>query len=273
MSTFASERKSAGKHLHGEKQHLFSDEHLGFTDEYFQSCLSPQAYNDLLNYPYGEPNYKWLEKLKRTDQSAYRNLELIRSNAQTVMGMRTLYHIQEKSFPYLLRMSTTRAPINYLGQAQGGGGKTIAFVLGMLINTNKENSQTQSLCLGLTRELAFQIYKDALEPLSRGMEFRTKLLLPGMDIHREDTTPYQIIIGSPGKVESYVTDGRIDLRHLQTFVVDEADEVGLQGGALADSVVKIKKFIPDTCQYLMFSATFTEEIKKYIYTVIYFCHY
>jgi len=88
------------------------------------------------------------------------NLNKARRAAVTELKYGRLFPIQALSIPYLA------AGNHLVGQAPGGAGKTIAFCLGLLAHMDASQDFTQGLIVGMTRELAIQIYEEALVPLA-----------------------------------------------------------------------------------------------------------
>jgi len=182
-----------------------------------------------------------LNKLRTLDKQVLENLRNIRKGATEVLGFDKAYSIQAKSVPYFLFPYSHSNRYNLIAQAQGGGGKTVAFVIGMLLNIDPNQHFTQALCLGLTRELAYQIKVDAVDPLSKFMNIR-KLMLLNDYWHPDGAGPItdHLIVGTPGVVEAQIKAERLDLSRLRTFVLDEADEIVAQKGNLKATTFKIK---------------------------------
>ena len=126
--------RTFGKHLFSNT--LFHDEHIGFSDEQIKA-------------------------LRARDPNAANNLEKIRRAVIDRMGFKYVRPIQLVTLPFFLQIQSGlyNQPHNILAQAQGGAGKTVAFVFGMLVNIDVSKQYTQALCLGLTRELSFQIMR------------------------------------------------------------------------------------------------------------------
>lgn len=119
---------------------------------------------------------------------------------------------------------------NVIAQAQTGSGKTVAFAIGMLAAVDPTQNTVQALCLAPTRELADQIVKFAIVPLSGRMQgIRYELLVPDDPsagrTTRSGTCQAHIVVGTPGTIKSLIS--RKYLRNLnqtvKVFVCDEAD--------------------------------------------------
>lgn len=173
------------------------------------------------------------------------------------MGFERPSAIQEEALPRIL----ANPPRNLIGQAQSGSGKTAAFVLGMLYRINIDTPATcQALCVTPTRELAVQIFNNAVTPMAAHMSgLKVRLALSGETIERGAKLDSHMVIGTPGKVVDWLKRRIIDARSIKVFVLDEADNMVGESGHRANSLL-IKKVMPKKCQSLLFSATFPDEV-------------
>jgi superfamily II DNA/RNA helicase len=183
-------------------------------------------------------------------------LDLIR-RAALEMDYKKMFPIQASAIPYILK------GFHVLGQAPGGGGKTAAFTIGMLAHIDVSNPHTQGLIVGMTRELAGQIYEDAVVPLSKNMAgLRHNLFLAG--IHPgEPSCDDHVIVGTPGKLGELIERGYIRLDRLRVFVIDEADELIMDSNnaKFENSMKNWRRRAPRDCLTLLFSATFPKGVK------------
>jgi len=165
--------------------------------------------------------------------------------------------IQAATIPALL------AGKDVLGQAQTGTGKTAAFALPILARIDPAGKKPSALVLAPTRELAIQVaeafqrYAAHLTgfhvlPIYGGQAYGPQLagLRRGSDV----------IVGTPGRVIDHIRKGSLDLTHLRTLVLDEADEM-LQMGFI-DDVELVLDTAPDDCQVALFSATMPDAIRR-----------
>jgi len=173
------------------------------------------------------------------------------------MGFERPSAIQEEALPRIL----ANPPRNVIGQAQSGSGKTAAFVVGMLFRVRIDAPATcQALCVTPTRELAVQIFQNAVTPMAAHMRgLKVRLALSGEKIERGAKLDSHIVIGTPGKVVDWLKRKIIDARNIKVFVLDEADNMVAESGHRANSLL-IKKQMPKGCQSLLFSATFPSEV-------------
>jgi len=171
------------------------------------------------------------------------------------LGYLNMTPIQAQSIPLILEGK------DVIAQAKTGSGKTAAFGLGLLQNLEVKRFRVQTLVLCPTRELADQVAKE-VRRLARGIHNIKVLTLCGGKPFGPQIGSLEhgahIIVGTPGRVEEHLTKGTLNLDHLNTFVLDEADrmlEMGFQSAL--DAIVD---FAPRKRQTLLFSATFPDQI-------------
>lgn len=164
--------------------------------------------------------------------------------------------IQERALPLML----SDPPTNMIGQSQSGTGKTAAFVLTMLSRVDLNNPGVQALCLAPSRELARQIM-GVIKQMSQFTEVKTAFAIPG-DPARGQKVLGQVAVGTPGTVIELVRRRLLVPDQLRVFVLDEADNMLDQQGML-DQSLRIRNLVPPSCQILLFSATFPDEVVEY----------
>ena len=167
--------------------------------------------------------------------------------------------IQQKSIPHILQGR------DLLGTAQTGTGKTAAFAIPILQNLavkNQKNNHIKVLILTPTRELAIQI-DESFKSYGRHLRLRNLVVFGGVKQGAQETAlkrGVDILVATPGRLLDFISQGIISLKHLEVFVLDEADRM-LDMGFVHD-VKRIIKLLPPKRQTLFFSATFPEEINK-----------
>ena len=171
------------------------------------------------------------------------------------LGYLNMTPIQAQSIPLILEGK------DVIAQAKTGSGKTAAFGLGLLQNLEVKRFRVQTLVLCPTRELADQVAKE-VRRLARGIHNIKVLTLCGGKPFGPQIGSLEhgahIIVGTPGRVEEHLVKGSLNLEHLNTFVLDEADrmlDMGFQSAL--DAIVE---FAPRKRQTLLFSATFPDQI-------------
>lgn len=182
------------------------------------------------------------------------------------MGFERPSAIQEEALPRIL----ANPPRNVIGQAQSGSGKTAAFVVGMLFRVIVDSpASCQGLCVTPTRELAVQIFQNAVSPMAAHMAgLKVRLALSGEQVERGSKLDSHIVIGTPGKVVDWLKRRIIDTKNIKVFVLDEADNMVAESGHRANSLL-IKKQMPKGCQSLLFSATFPSEVIAFAEKMVY----
>ncbi len=172
--------------------------------------------------------------------------------------------IQAQAIPIVLQ------GCDVMGAAQTGTGKTAGFSLPviqlLLVHANTSASPARhpvrALILTPTRELADQV-ADNVKAYSRHTPLRATVVFGGVDIAPQTATlrsGIEIVIATPGRLLDHVQQKTVNLSHTKILVMDEADRM-LEMGFLPD-LQRIINLLPKERQNLMFSATFSGEIKK-----------
>ncbi|VFP81145.1 ATP-dependent RNA helicase DeaD [Buchnera aphidicola (Cinara kochiana kochiana)] len=165
--------------------------------------------------------------------------------------------IQSICIPYLLSGK------DVLGMAQTGSGKTAAFALPLLHNIDISLKSPQILVLVPTRELAIQVAKAFFDFSQYLMGTQVLALYGGQRYEIQLQTLRkgpQIIVGTPGRLLDHLKRGTLNLIHLHSLVLDEADEM-LRMGFIED-VENIMSKIPKKHQTALFSATMPNMIRR-----------
>jgi len=142
-----------------------------------------------------------------------------------------------------------------IAQAQSGTGKTATFAIGTLAKVDPKLRECQSLILAPTRELAQQIQKVVLA-LGDYMNIEVHACVGGTAV-RDDIRTLQagvhVVVGTPGRVYDMINRRALRLDSIRQFFLDEADEMLSRG--FKDQIYDIFKFLPETVQVCLFSAT------------------
>lgn len=149
-----------------------------------------------------------------------------------------------------------------IAQAQSGTGKTATFSIGMLQNIDETQDEIQALILAHTRELALQIL-NVIKNISSYMNLRYNLCVGGTLIRDnidELLKNPQIIIGTPGRVLDMINKKALNTRNLKVLIIDEADE--MLSKIFSNQIYDIFRFLPNSIQVGLFSATMTDEFFK-----------
>ncbi len=174
--------------------------------------------------------------------------------------------IQEKAIPEVLKGK------DVLASAQTGTGKTAGFTLPMLQLLGKgergRKKVIRALILTPTRELAAQVY-DNIQEYSEYMHLRSTVIFGGVNQNpqvRQLNQGVDILVATPGRLLDLQNQGHVRLGNVEFFVLDEADRM-LDMGFLRD-IERVMKVLPKKRQNLMFSATFSREIKRLAFSIL-----
>ena len=176
-------------------------------------------------------------------------------------GYTTPTPIQSKSIPVILSKK------DVLAAAQTGTGKTAGFTLPLLqrlkdSNLKDKKTQVRALILTPTRELAAQVAQ-SVETYGKYLPFKSAVIFGGVGINPQKALlkkGVDIIIATPGRLLDLIFQDSLDLSKIEFLVLDEADRM-LDMGFIND-IKKILAILPKQRQNLLFSATFSNEIKK-----------
>ncbi len=165
--------------------------------------------------------------------------------------------IQAQTIPLLLEGRDA------IALAQTGTGKTAAFALPILQNLSPTVHSTQALILAPTRELAIQVAEqfELLSAHQRGVT--VAVLCGGQDYGRQLKQlrgGAQVVVGTPGRILDHIDRGTLPLDNLNTFILDEADEM-LRMGFIEDVETILAK-LPENKQMALFSATMPYRIRQ-----------
>ena len=168
--------------------------------------------------------------------------------------------IQQQAIPLILEGH------DLLAGAQTGTGKTAGFTLPLLQRLQdtapQGNKRVRALILVPTRELAAQVAQ-SVEDYGRYLPFASTCIFGGVSINPQITKlrrGVDIVIATPGRLLDHMERGTIRLDGVETLVLDEADRM-LDMGFIRD-IRKVLQAIPANRQNLLFSATFSRDIKQ-----------
>ena len=176
--------------------------------------------------------------------------------ALTSMGYRELTPIQELTFPHIL------AGRDLLATAETGSGKTSACGIPLVQRIDPTLKAIQALILVPTRELALQ-YTEEIGRITQYLKVVPFAVYGGFDMDVQKAKlqdVVHILVATPGRLIDFLYSGRISLSDVQTFVLDEADEM-LKEGFLEDIEFVFSCLIHQH-QTLLFSATMPPDIAR-----------
>ncbi len=180
--------------------------------------------------------------------------------------------IEEQGYSEATPIQAQAIPLVLQGQdvlagAQTGTGKTAGFTLPLLklltdSRTEGRHRNVRGLILTPTRELAAQV-ADSVRDYGRHLGFRTAVIYGGVSINTQIEKlrkGVDVVVATPGRLLDHVGQGTIDLSNVQVVVLDEADRM-LDMGFIHD-MRKVMRAVPENRQTLLFSATFSKDIKR-----------
>ncbi len=176
------------------------------------------------------------------------------------MGINTPTKIQEASIPIL-----SEGTIDFVGQAQTGTGKTAAFGLPLLAQVNPQKDEVQALVLAPTRELGQQIAKQLFKFTKYTDKIFTEAVYGGekIDIQINNLKrPTQIVVATPGRLVDLLQRKAVDISHINTLVLDEADEMLSMG--FKKDLTTILEATKGNRNVWLFSATIPQELNEII---------
>ena len=184
--------------------------------------------------------------------------ELLRAVRDT--GYTSPTPIQAQAIPAILKGSDVMAA------AQTGTGKTAGFTLPLLqLLSNKpkvKNNRVRALVLTPTRELAAQV-QDSVFTYGKHMDLRSAVVFGGVGINPQMMKlrkGVDVLVATPGRLLDLYQQNAVRFNDLEILVLDEADRM-LDMGFIHD-IKKIMALLPKQRQNLMFSATFSNEIRQ-----------
>ncbi|MCL9685324.1 DEAD/DEAH box helicase [Legionella maioricensis] len=170
--------------------------------------------------------------------------------------------IQVQAIPAVLRGS------DVLASAQTGTGKTASFVLPILQKIHDKprakGNRARVLIVTPTRELAAQVHESIVQ-YGRHLSLRSTVVFGGVKINPQMMKlrgGVELLVATPGRLLDLHQQRAIQLDEIDTLVLDEADRM-LDMGFIHD-IKRIIKLLPRNRQNLMFSATFSEEIRALV---------
>ena len=181
-------------------------------------------------------------------------------NAVAAMGYASPTPVQQQAIPALL------AGRDVLAAAQTGTGKTAAFALPIIARMlaapkKREPKKVRALVLAPTRELAAQIDEN-IRAYCAETALNTVLIFGGVNIRPQTEALARgcdFLVATPGRLLDHAGQLNVDLSEVQFLVLDEADRM-LDMGFIHD-IKRVLKLIPVKRQTLMFSATFSTQIR------------
>lgn len=191
------------------------------------------------------------------------------------LGLRAELHraVSEKGYSVPTPIQSQAIPLilegrDIMGGAQTGTGKTAGFTLPLLqrlmssSKAGKGRRPIRALVLAPTRELAAQVAESVLT-YGKYLPLRSTVVFGGVSINPQKQklrNGVDILVATPGRLLDHVGQNTVDLSNIDILVLDEADRM-LDMGFIHD-IRKVLALLPKHKQTLLFSATFSKEIKQ-----------
>jgi superfamily II DNA/RNA helicase len=183
-------------------------------------------------------------------QESFRELG-VSSDIVSVLATRSI----QEPFPIqALVLRDALAGVDLLGKAPTGSGKTLAFAVPIVERTVESDLRPSALVLVPTRELAAQV-TDELEALAPAKRLKVAAAYGGVPIgaQAKRVKRAHILVATPGRLQDLAERRLVDLSHVRTFVLDEADRMLDMG--FRPQVDEIVRRLPRNRQTMFFSAT------------------
>ena len=190
----------------------------------------------------------------------YKFKDFVYETLTITKGYKELTDIQKEVVPYGVKKKSIMA------KSSTGSGKTDAFLIPIMENLYLDSENVEVIIVAPTRELANQIYANALDYSSNEKKLRVKLLMGGFDrkrdLDKKGLTPH-IIIGTPARLKDLLLDnGMYDISKVKTIVLDEIDMIFEM--KFLEDIDAIMSKLSKNVQTMAFSATINEQMKVFI---------
>ena len=162
-------------------------------------------------------------------------------------------------------MLLNQNPVDFIGLAQTGTGKTAAFGLPLVELIDAGNTATQALIMAPTRELGQQTAKQLVDFSAGTKSLNVEVVYGGAAITNQIKAlkkPTQIVVATPGRLLDLIKRKAVNLENVRYVVLDEADEMLNMG--FKEDIDKILSFTQDNRSTWLFSATMPAEIRRIV---------
>jgi len=173
------------------------------------------------------------------------------------LGFEQMTPIQKESIPHIIEGK------DIIARAKTGSGKTVAFALPLVLKIKPKQRYPQALIIAPTRELCEQIAGEIKNIARYKSDTKVITLYGGTSLTNQVTSLEKgadILVGTPGRLLDHFSRETIELSHIQTLILDEADRMLDMG--FGDDILKIVSNLPKKRQNLLFSATYPDNINK-----------
>ncbi|MGL4343175.1 MAG: DEAD/DEAH box helicase [Metamycoplasmataceae bacterium] len=171
------------------------------------------------------------------------------------MGFSDLSPIQEQAIGNYLENKEQ----DIIAQAQTGTGKTAAFAIPILNEIEKDSKDIEALIIAPTRELASQILAQ-IEKIGKYLNYDYALILGGSEYEKQFkalSKKPKVVVGTPGRINDLINNGKLKVHNIKFFVLDEADELLKIG--FKKEIEEIIKSLPKRRINYFYTATFDKK--------------
>ncbi|MEK4627126.1 MAG: DEAD/DEAH box helicase [Solibacillus sp.] len=182
-------------------------------------------------------------------------INLLNETLQNKWSFETTMKIQDEMIPAMIDGK------DIVAESPTGSGKTLAYTLPILNKVDGKKKQTQALIVAPSQELAMQIV-EVIRDWTVGTDITVQQLIGGANSARQIEKLKKkptIVVGTPGRLNELIRQGKLKLKEVETVVLDECDQL-----LSREYRVVVKSFIEGAAygrQVVVVSATITEEIK------------
>jgi superfamily II DNA/RNA helicase len=217
------------------------------------------------------------------------NLDKIRRGIVVQKQLATAFPIQAKVYPFAMvdpssATMTSTPHLNVFAQAEGGSGKTLAYIASMLAKLDVSSKKLQAVCIVHNGSLLEQVCKDYLEPVQK--EFPEFTFAAGKNEYfkkLKGQCAEHVIVGTPeaiaNRCKAKVVRGEragdakapLDLSAVTVCVIDEVDDyftTPKQEKFLGEVIKAVQDAAGKKCQFLLFSATYPDEARAKLQALI-----
>jgi ATP-dependent RNA helicase RhlE len=196
------------------------------------------------------------------------SIEVLMSFAELGLKSELMRAVSERGYVTATPIQSQAIPVALAGRdvlagAQTGTGKTAAFMLPILQKLAVANGRLpRALILTPTRELAAQVAESA-RIYGKHLDLRTTVVFGGVNISPQINSlraGCDILVATPGRLLDLAEQRALDLRSVECFVLDEADRMLDMG--FIHAIRRVLKLLPPQRQNLMFSATYSDDIRE-----------
>lgn len=184
--------------------------------------------------------------------------EFVRNTLEITKGYKEFTPIQERVIPLAIEGK------NVIGKSATGSGKTDAFLAPLFNNIDSSSSELQGIIIAPTRELAAQIYQNALDYVKNDNRIKIKVFTGGFERKKDLTnSEAHLVIGTPARLKDVLIDNALyNISKVKVIVLDEIDMIFEM--KFLEDIDAIMGLLSKDVQTLAFSATINGQLRHFI---------